>query len=271
MKPIVEPLRKILANTEIPAAAEVTKEVAEKEEEKLVEDDGGSTPVEKEVGEVEDEEEDDDDEFASPDDLDWATESYGPMGQEYIAALFRSNDGSIEPKYAPICDQDEWKLGTASFLITEKDEIVVGDKRYPASRGLFELIFKKVPKDFSDEDRGHYKEILETSRVHLSAKTGRPLPQHAATSKWKRVIRPPLDNTQIGGGGVRYRPYSAELFDYSHWHDPNALAHRLQVLVGERDAVNRSVEFEITTLINIMVQRGIIYQGNDWRFMSVKK
>jgi len=59
------------------------------------------------------------------------------------------------------------KIG-GKLVFFDQDKVYIGDDVYPLSKGLLELLFKKIPDEklINDQDLKHYKEILLTSNVH---------------------------------------------------------------------------------------------------------
>jgi len=59
------------------------------------------------------------------------------------------------------------KIGS-KLVFFDQDKVYIGDDVYPLSKGLLELLFKKIPDEklINDQDLKHYKEILLKSNAH---------------------------------------------------------------------------------------------------------
>ena len=59
------------------------------------------------------------------------------------------------------------KIG-CKLVFFNQDKVYIGDDVYPLSKGLLELLFKKIPDEklINDQDLKHYKEILLKSNAH---------------------------------------------------------------------------------------------------------
>jgi len=59
------------------------------------------------------------------------------------------------------------KIGS-KLVFFDHDKVYIGDDVYPFSKGLLELLFKKIPDEklINDQDLKHYKDILLKSNAH---------------------------------------------------------------------------------------------------------
>jgi len=92
----------------------------------------------------------------------------GTLGQKYVSALL-SSDKTIDHVYGVYYnDASGMMLGDKSFDIDKKDNIIMDNKTYTGTPGLYELIFKRIPnKDlFTERDQRIYKNILLVTNAH---------------------------------------------------------------------------------------------------------
>ena len=56
----------------------------------------------------------------------------------------------------------------SKLIFFDQDKVYIGDDVYPLSKGLLELLFKKIPDEklIEDQDLKHYKDILLKSNAH---------------------------------------------------------------------------------------------------------
>jgi len=104
----------------------------------------------------------------SPEIRDALLNQLGTLGQKYVSALL-SGDKTIDHVYGVYYnDASGMMLGDKSFDVDKKDNIIVGNKMYAGTPGLYELIFKRIPSGdlFTERDRRVYRNILLTTNAH---------------------------------------------------------------------------------------------------------
>ena len=83
--------------------------------------------------------------------------------------MFKNSDFDL--KYGPVYNPTEKNLRLGQLpLVLEEDLIRVGVDEFPRTKGLYELIFKKIPQNVDPEDLEHYRKIIHISGLHLDEK-----------------------------------------------------------------------------------------------------
>lgn len=180
------------------------------------------------------------------------TLDFGILASEYLGN-YLSKTGLTDTTYGIRRDDNKFYIGNKEVEIAN-DDISIGDKIFKGSKGLWELLTLKSPKDYTDKDLESYKEILEATNAHLKG-----YQQDAPISgnrhyKYTNIIKPLF---KVGGSGVR--EVTNNKVDYIYWDDPNELVDRLRLLWLSRQAGNTGVNNEIDSIIEELRECGIIY------------
>lgn len=155
--------------------------------------------------------------------------------------LIKNKDTTLDLIYGVETKSNgELKIGNLPISFTN-DEIIVGNKKYPRTIGLTELVILKRPSDsVTKNDNINYKNILEESKAHLT-RDGK-LRVHPTSAKFKDIIAPMF---KYKGGGVLPKiarqktlplfkvAHKNPMLDYKYWDDPNELVDRLRLLIAE--------------------------------------
>ena len=147
----------------------------------------------------------------------------------------------LEPgAYNVTWELNGYKIGTKSIKIGD-GKVKLGRIDYPATKGLLQLLTRKNPKEYDEDDLANYGEILQTSdAIYHGGK--QPIDKNSA--KWRNIVRPIWEKLykkkakaanskkvqRKTGKGVVFLPF-----------DPNALVQRLQLLLASAKAGNTGV------------------------------
>lgn len=194
--------------------------------------------------------------------IDEFLENFNPLPRNYIDGLFRDTSNTYDTTYGVTYEADVNRLMLGSKVITfDEDDIVIENKRYKGSEGLYELIFKSNPEGYSNDDLNQYHDILEHTNVHHRDFDGMKQLRGSAGTKWKRVIKPIIFKKRApkswSGRGtsmfVRNDPYQ-----YVYWDDVNELVDRLRLLVASENAGHTNHNNEIVSIIEELREAGVI-------------
>lgn len=182
----------------------------------------------------------------------------GTIPRKYIHEHFDDSRKNADKVYSVYSKGTQLMLGNLTFSI-DNDDIIVGNTRYKGSRGLYELIFKKVPKEelCTESDKKMYKDILMRTNAH---KRGNQIMGNKG-HKYKHVIAP-LFASQRGSGISSRIPNKMRLSksrkDYVHWDDPNELIDRLRLLLSSEEAGHNGHNNEIISIVEELREAGLI-------------
>lgn len=94
-------------------------------------------------------------------------DQYDQLPRFYIKAMLSDDKNEFDHKYGVrhIPDSEKFYIGDSQLTI-EGPDIIVKNKRYKGTRGLYELLFKKFPKYFTQHDEQAYKDIVLKTNAH---------------------------------------------------------------------------------------------------------
>ena len=171
----------------------------------------------------------------------------------------------------------DFRIGDKKVDIKGND-IKIGDKEYIGTDGLWELIMKDEPQNFTEEDFLKYGEILkQTNTIYQGNNPDQNKPKSSKSSKWKNLISPiwedikkrkankDEDETEdeeegnifslfdndpqpgTSGSGLKILP-----------SDPNALINRFDLLFSSQKAGHTGVINEIVSILDELKRQGVI-------------
>lgn len=170
--------------------------------------------------------------------------------------------------------ENVWKIGSSNVELDEADVIIEG-RRYKGTHGLYELLFKKNPKNYKWDDAMNYRDILISSNaLHRNFNPNERL-QGFRSHKYVKIIKPMLVNTNapvstasmakklMEKGGRGYSDQQMEVkrenkLDYVYWNDINELVDRLYLLHASKNAGNTSHDNEIISIEEELREAAII-------------
>lgn len=180
------------------------------------------------------------------------TLAFGKLAAEYLSTYLSRNNLS-DTTYGIRNDKGKFYIGNKEIEIFN-DNITIGDKSFEGTRGLWELLTLKEPKDYSKNDLKNYKEILQITSAHKKGFKDDAQISSNKFVKYNKIIKPLFE---VKGTGMREVTHNK--IDYIYWDDPNELVNRLRLLVLSKQAGNTGVDNEIDSIIEELKESGIIY------------
>ena len=178
------------------------------------------------------------------------------LGREFMELLFHSSN-KIDHTYGPHYDRNELRIGDKRLELNEK--INIGNRAYDGTRGLYELIFLKNPRNVTAEDVANYHEILNYTNSNRNA-DGRPKSNRGP--KYKKFVANSLNKKN--GGGLKDMSVKDNT-EYIYWDDPGEMVDRLQLLISERNAGHTGLENEISSILEELEESGLIIKKRAFR------
>lgn len=187
-------------------------------------------------------------------------ESYPEIARAYIEGFLADTKNEYDTTYGLHINSvtNKVMLGSKELQIGEKDDIIIGDRKFPGTRGLYELIFKRKPNEklIKSNDEDNYSSILKLTSAHKRDYHPSRQVKGAATLKYKKYIQPTLSKPRSGQG---YMVNSATAPQFVYYDDPNELVDRLRLLIASGLAGNDAHRNEIESIIEELRERGYIY------------
>ena len=120
---------------------------------------------------------------------------YSPLAAEYIRLMMETSEkGLFDLIFGPIPNwkTEKWTIGDKPFSFLANNNTLVGDKQYPGTQGLYELLFMSKPNEkvIKEKDRKNYGEILKLSKVYRVNSDPKGKIRSSGSSKYKRFVGP---------------------------------------------------------------------------------
>ena len=174
-------------------------------------------------------------------------EMIGPIAASYLRK-FASKDA--DKVYGIYDNKGKFYIGDTRIGIID-DNIIVGEKEYQGTPGLWELITMKLPNDqvYDDEDCENYAEILvNTSALKRGNVSESRTPKASKSWKWNHLL------SRIWSGRDKYEGKGVVIIP----SDPNALLDRLDLLMASKRAGNTGVRNEIVSICDELKRQQIL-------------
>lgn len=190
----------------------------------------------------------------------------GKLAKEYFSKLI-SGSKEVDHNYGVRVEGDFWMLGNKVLEIAG-DDLIINDKRYNGTRGLYELIFMNQPNEFiyDEKDMDDYKSILFDTNVFRSNYSALGKLRSNRGRKYKYIIaqlinqRPsPMMESHVdilpgGPSGSGITLSNAE-HNVIYYDDPNEIINRLRLLLGSREVGNTGHENEINAIMEELYEQ----------------
>ena len=176
----------------------------------------------------------------------------GSIAGKYLMK-FASKDG-VDKTFGLYDKDGAFYMGDKQVLISGNN-LIVNDKEYQGTPGLWELITSKTPDPeiFTDGDYEQYQNILvETNAMRQNNDPTSTKPKGSRGQKWRVYVKPIWDmyktseDIEKDGSGIILPS------------DPSALLERFDLLVASKQAGNTGVQNEIVSILDELLRQKII-------------
>ena len=205
----------------------------------------------------------------------------GPLAVNALLKAFTKKN--IDLTFGIYAQDGKFKIGSEEVNI-EDNNITVKDERgnilktFEGTKGFWELVTSKDPKEYTEEDLSKYKQlIILTNTAYRGNDPNQNKPKSSGSNKWKKIIKPiwevikkpekteeeykefeePDDpqpgpsgtdsQTETPGGGLKILP-----------SDPNALIDRFDLLFSSKKAGHTGVRNEIISILDELKRQKVI-------------
>jgi hypothetical protein len=99
----------------------------------------------------------------------FATHNFGALASQYITPYLYRGGTNLDREYGIRRDPDgQFRIGNLKIEIDSNSNIFIANKRFKATKGLFELLTRnKIQRsEISSHDLKTYKQILELTSAH---------------------------------------------------------------------------------------------------------
>ena len=192
--------------------------------------------------------------------------NFGPLAVDSLLQAFTKKD--IDKFYGINAEDGKFKIGN-KFITIEEDNIIIDDKKFEGTPGLWGLITLKNPENYTEEDLSNYQQlVLLTNTVYRNNDPTQNYPKQSRGYKWKNIIKPiwkaikaqkedeepDKDEPTPGTSGTGLILPS----------DPNALINRFDLLFSSQKAGHTGVRNEIVAILDELKRQGVI-KTNEYK------
>ena len=146
-------------------------------------------------------------------------------------------------------------IGNKQIIIVNNN-IIVDDRKFKGTRGLWELLMSKNPNTLhiDDNDYNEYSKLMvKTNALHKDYNPNNPYPRRSRGNKWNLIRDIWVNREDIKkkegyeGSGVVVIP-----------SDPNALLERLDLLLASQEAGHTGVRNELVSICDELKRQGVL-------------
>lgn len=202
----------------------------------------------------------------------------GVLGRKYLLKMLHSTPTTRKYHvYGARIEGTGVMIGNKTLDVDKDDNIFVGDKGFKGTKGLFELVFKTKPENYTRTDLKTFKQICQLSNTHRKSYLSTGAIHKNTSLKYKNIIlqlfppkRIPLKRKAMSTGeinllhkkrktlkgqGLLKDMYSTNIIYYT---DVNKLVTRMRLLYEAMEAGHTGLENEWIALTTEIKNRGVI-------------
>lgn len=180
--------------------------------------------------------------------------------KDYVNDLIPSshNFNEMDLTYGIRLNNNQLEMGNSVVTIVNNGDLKIKNINYRGSMGLYELIFKKVPNNYTTDDASIYKKML----IETSAFRKRYDPVAYVNGnrghKYSNIISK-IVGTKSGDGMIpKMMKLNGSKSQYTYWDNANELVDRLRLLFSSRSAGHNGHDNEILSIIEELREADLI-------------
>ena len=146
--------------------------------------------------------------------------------------------------------KDRVYRGNHKMITVAYNNIFVDGKKFTGTPGLWELIMKNKPTNYTQGDLRLYGDLLfQTNAMNQDFNRTNPYPRASRSYKWLNIVGPiwAEKTAKQYGSGVVVIP-----------SDPNALLERLDLLLASQEAGHTGVRNELVSICDELKRQGVL-------------
>ena len=205
--------------------------------------------------------------------------NFGPLAVNALLEAFTKK--SIDLTFGIYAQDGKFKIGNKEVNI-ENNNIKVDDIIFEGTKGFWELVTSKNPKNYTEEDLSKYQQlVILTNTAYQNNNPKLNKPKSSGSIKWKKIIKPIWDSIKeqekaeeeykefeepddpkpsTSGEGLKILP-----------SDPNALIDRFDLLFSSKKAGHTGVRNEIISILDELKRQGVINVNEYKKLNSIIK
>lgn len=181
---------------------------------------------------------------------------------QYIDGLIK-HDKTFDVKTGPKYNVDNKELTIGSEIAhLEGRNFIISSKKYLASHGLLELLFKKSPHGYTNKDLTIYKNIILRTNLFRRKNDINGQIIGSKSIKYRHIVSKLItssSNKNVNDyTGTSLMDLDSKLHQYVYWNDINELVDRLKLLWASKMAGNTSHTNEIQSILEELHEAKVI-------------
>ena len=172
----------------------------------------------------------------------------------------------LDKYFGIIMEGDRYKMGDKYVRIVESSNLMIDHKKYIGTKGLWSLIMRRHPSEYSREDLVTYRDVIFHTNAMNNPNNLEPSSRVTSTKKWREIF--PLFHELDREEGESSSHNNTDVRSIEHLHggegvvqflpgDIKGLETKLNYLLGEYRAGNRSsyTRNEIVSILDELLRR----------------
>ena len=210
--------------------------------------------------------------------------NFGPLAVNALLEAFTKK--SIDLSFGIYAQNGKFKIGNKEVKIEDNDITVKDDggnilQTFEGTKGFWELVTSKDPKEYTEEDLSKYQQlVILTNSAYRGNDPKLNKPKSSGSNKWKNIISP------IWGAIKKQEKAEAEYIEFEEPDDPqpgtsgvipgsglflpsdpNALIDRFDLLFSSKKAGHTGVRNEIISILDELKRQGVI-KTNEYKKLN---
>ena len=150
-------------------------------------------------------------------------------------------------------------MGNSKVEMDSEDNLIIGEKKYEGTKGLFELVFKQQPTKFTARDLKVFKTICKETNAHKKNYVSNGGIHRNRSNKYIKIIStlfPPKHTRKKSSTGDGLK--TTQETNIIYYNNINKLVNRLRILHQAVDAGHTGLDNEILALTEELRSRNVI-------------
>ena len=207
----------------------------------------------------------------------------GPLARQFVLKMLHSTQPNRKyHTFGARMAENGLMVGDSRLDVDDHDNIIINNKKYKGTKGLFELLFKPKPNIYTQKDLIVFKRILENTNAHRKNYSKDSDVHRNTSEKYKTVIaklfpskrRNPIKRRSLSSAEINLlhkrrrtnqpspsgRGLLKNLYDTNiiYYNDINKLVDRMKLIYEAKEAGHSGLENEWVALVGELRNRGVI-------------
>lgn len=182
----------------------------------------------------------------------------GVLTRKYLLKMLDNNTNRKYHVYGARMTDDGLMVGDSELIIDEHDNLSINGKIYKGTIGLFELLFKSNPQQYTLRDLNKFKHICNETNSHKKHYSRTSPVYRNSSTKYKKIISSifPSQKGTVTGKGMKLKQlHQTNVFYY---RDINELVDRMRLINESIEAGHTGLDNEMIALTEELKRKDVI-------------